>query len=54
MNDDDLTPVLSMRVVEWFTFTHGGNQNKQGGHGHVTLMWLAALSNAISCGHTIL
>jgi len=43
-----------MRAVEWFTFTHGGNWNKQGGHGHVTLMWLAVLSSAISYGHSVL
>ena len=28
-------------IVDLFTFPHGGNWNKQGGH--VTLMWLAAL-----------
>ena len=28
-----------------FTFSHGGNQNKQGGH--VTVMWLAVLSSVI-------
>jgi len=34
------------RVVDLFTFSHVGNWNKQGGH--VTLMWLVALSSAIS------
>ena len=32
--------------VDLFTFSHDGNQNKQGGH--VPLMWLAALSSGLA------
>ena len=37
---------LTYCIVDLFAFSLGGNWNKQGGH--VTLMWLAALSSAIS------
>jgi len=37
--EDDVTHVLLIRVVDLFTFSHSSNRNKQGGH--VTLMWLA-------------
>jgi len=37
--------VLLIRVVDLFTFSHSGNQNRQGGH--VKLMWVAASSSAI-------
>jgi len=50
-----------IRVVDLFTFSHGGNRNKQGGR--VTLMWLAALSSGLAvlwcgcavlwCGHAV-
>ena len=33
-------------IVDLFTFSHGGNQNKQGGR--VTLVWLAALSSGLA------
>ena len=40
----------------WYVYiSHGGNRNKQGGH--VTLMWLAALSRGLAvlwCGHAVL
>jgi len=36
--------VLNFHVA-LLTFSHDGNQNKQGGH--VTLMWLVALSSVI-------
>ena len=42
----DVTHILLIRVVDLFMFFRGGNRNKEGGH--VTLMWLAALSGAIS------
>jgi len=42
---NDITHVLLIRVVDLFIFSHGGNQNKQGGC--VTLMWLAAVSDVI-------
>ena len=35
-----------IRVVDLFTFSHGGNRNKQGGR--VPLMWLAALSSGLA------
>jgi len=41
--------------VDLFIFSHGGNQNKQGGR--VSLMWLAALSSdlvVLWCGHMVL
>ena len=43
----DITHILLTRIVDLFTFSHGGNWNKQGGH--VTFMWLTALSSVILC-----
>jgi len=42
-----LTPNYSkLELFDLFTFSHGGNGNKQGGL--VTLVWLESLSSAIS------
>ena len=52
---DDITHILLIRVVDLFKISHVGNRNKQ--RGHVTLMWLAALSSVIfvlCCGCTVL
>ena len=37
--------MLLIRVIDLFMFFHDSNRTKQGGH--VTLMWLAALSSVI-------
>ena len=39
---DGVTHISQIKVIDLFTFSRGSNWNKQGGH--VTLMWLAALS----------
>ena len=49
-----ITHMWWIRVVDLFTFSHGGNWNKQGGC--VPLMWLVALSSGlvvIWCGHVV-
>ena len=37
----DVTHIQWIRLVDLFTFSHGGNWNKQGGR--VTFLWLEAL-----------
>jgi len=55
---NEMTP-LTYDTVNWNCWSvyisHGGNRNKQGGH--VTLMWLVALSRGLAvlwCGHAVL